>query len=298
MVNRIRLGIICALCAAGFYGLVPNFVRGAFNNGIPPVEATLFRTAVIALAFALVALSQGERLRVPQGARWIFAGQAGATLVVSVSYLASVQFIPVGLAVIIFFTFPVLIMLVSPIIEGRPPGLWRILITILAFLGLVVAIGPSFGALDIRGVGLACVAALGGVLQFFTGRQISRFMTPPVFGSLVHFAILPFTLIVALYVGGGQLRILTGGVAAPAGWYFLCGVAGVYVVAYMLQMLSLRFAPASTVAPFYNLEPIVTTAFAGLLFGERLTANQYAGGGIVLAALVMSSLLGSREAGA
>jgi drug/metabolite transporter (DMT)-like permease len=121
MVNRTRLGIICALSAAGFYGLVPNFVRGAFNNGIPPVEATLFRTAVIALAFALVALSQGERLLVPRGARWIFAGQAAATLVVSVSYLASVQFIPVGLAVIIFFTFPVLIMLVSPIIEGRRP---------------------------------------------------------------------------------------------------------------------------------------------------------------------------------
>ncbi len=60
-------------------------------------------------------------------------------------------------------------------------------------------------------------------------------------------------------------------------------------------MSSLRFAPASTVAPFYNLEPIVTTAFAGLLFGEFLTANQYAGGGIVLAALVVSSRLGKQE---
>ena len=56
-----------------------------------------------------------------------------------------------------------------------------------------------------------------------------------------------------------------------------------------------RVAAASTVAPFYNLEPIVTTACAGLLFGEILTANQYAGGGIVLAALVVSSLLGKRE---
>jgi drug/metabolite transporter (DMT)-like permease len=32
-----------------------------------------------------------------------------------------------------------------------------------------------------------------------------------------------------------------------------------------------------------------------LLFGERLSLNQYAGGGIVLAALVVSSLLGKRE---
>jgi drug/metabolite transporter (DMT)-like permease len=89
--------------------------------------------------------------------------------------------------------------------------------------------------------------------------------------------------------------MMPGGAGTATGFYFLIGVAAVYVVAYMLQMSSLRFAPASTVAPFYNLEPIVTTICAGLMFGERLTSNQYAGGGIVLAALVVSSLLGNRE---
>jgi drug/metabolite transporter (DMT)-like permease len=296
MGSGVKWGVACALAAAGFYGLVPNFVRGAFNNGIPPVEATLFRTTVIAPAFALLALLQGERLRIPQGAWGIFAGQALATLVISVSYLASVQFIPVGLAVIIFFTFPVLIMLFSPVIEGRSPGLWRILIAIFAFTGLVVAIGPRFSGLDLRGVGLATLAALGGVVQFFTGRSISRYMTPAVFGSLVHIVIWPATLLVALYVGSGTFHMLPGGAATTIGLYFLTGVAAVYVVAYLLHMLSLRFAPASTIAPFFNLEPIVTTVCAGLLFGERLTINQYAGGGIVLAALVISSLPGSREA--
>ncbi len=108
-------------------------------------------------------------------------------------------------------------------------------------------------------------------------------------------AIWPATLLVALYFGEGALQMMPGGAGAAGGLYFLFGVAAVYVAAYMLQMSSLRFAPASTVAPFYNLEPIVTTICAGLLFGERLTFNQYAGGGIVLAALVVSSLLGSRE---
>jgi drug/metabolite transporter (DMT)-like permease len=298
MANRVKLGAACALGAAGLYGLVPNFVRGAFNNGIPPVEATLFRTTVIAIAFAVIAAVQGERLRIPRGAWGGFAAQALATLVISVSYLASVQFIPVGLAVIIFFTFPVLITLFSPVIEGRSPGLKRLIIAVMAFAGLVVAIGPSFGALDLRGVGLATLAALGGVVQFFTGRSISRHVTPAVFGSLVHLVIWPATLIVALYVGGGTLQMLPGGGGTRLGMYFLAGVAAVYVLAYMLQMLSLRFAPASRVAPFYNLEPIVTTICAGLLLGERLTLNQYAGAGIVLAALVISSLLGSREAGA
>lgn len=295
MISRVRLGVGCALAAAGIYGLVPNFVRGAYENGIPPVEATFFRTSIIAIAFALAAVVQGESFRIPRVALGDFAGQALATLVISVAYLASVQFIPIGLAVIIFFTFPVLIMLASPVVEGKFPGFRRIFVAIVAFSGLVIAIGPSFGELDIRGIGLATAAALGGVVQFFTGRSISRYLTPAVFGSLVHLVIWPATLAVALYVDGGTLHMMPGGTGTATGLYFLFGVAGVYVVAYMLQMSSLRFAPASTVAPFYNLEPVVTTVFAGLLFGERLTSNQYAGGGIVLAALVVSSLLGNRE---
>ena len=295
MISRVKLGVGCALAAAAIYGLVPNFVRGAYENGIPPVEATFFRTSVIAIAFALAAVVQGESFRIPRAALGVFAGQALATLVISVAYLASVQFIPIGLAVIIFFTFPVLIMLTSPVVEGKFPGFRRIFIAVVAFSGLVIAIGPSFGELDIRGIGLATIAALGGVVQFFTGRSISRYLTPAVFGSLVHLVIWPATLGVALYVDGGTLHMMPGGTGTATGFYFLFGVAGVYVVAYMLQMSSLRFAPASTVAPFYNLEPVVTTVFAGLLFGERLTSNQYAGGGVVLAALVVSSLLGNRE---
>jgi drug/metabolite transporter (DMT)-like permease len=92
-------------------------------------------------------------------------------------------------------------------------------------------------------------------------------------------------------VGGGVLRFLPGGAVAPLGYAFLAGLAGVYTAAYLVQMLSLRFAPASTVAPFFNLEPVVTTGVAALLLGERLAVNQYAGGGMVLAALLASSLV-------
>ena len=116
-------------------------------------------------------------------------------------------------------------------------------------------------------VGVLVLAALGGVMQFFTGRSISRYLTPAVFGSLVHIVIWPVTLLVAVYVGHGNLQLMPGGAGTNTGLYFIAGVAVVYVVAYMLQMLSLRFAPASIVAPFYNLEPILTTVFAGLLFG-------------------------------
>lgn len=292
MINRGGLGIACALGAAGLYGLVPNFVRAAIGNGIPAIESTLFRTFMIAIVFAIISVAQGERMTIPRPALPSFIGQAVATFFVSVAYLGSVQFIPVGLAVIIFYLFPVLIMLLAPLVEGRNPGLLRILIAVVAFIGLAIAVGPSFDSLDIRGILLAALAAAGATLQFFSGRAISRYMSPAAFGGLVHMVILPPVLFIAVYAGSGSIRFLPGGPATAAGLIFMSGVAVVYIIAYMGQMLSLRFAPASTVAPFYNLEPITATAAAALFLGERMLVNQYAGGGLVLAALVASSLLG------
>ena len=295
MINRAGWGIACALAAAALYGLVPNFVRAAYVNGVPPIESTLFRTFVIAIVFAVIAVVQGVRLTIPRAALPSFMGQAVSTLFVSVAYLGSVQFIPVGLAVIIFFLFPVIIMLMAPLVEGRNPGLLRLLIALLAFGGLAVAVGPSFESLDMRGILLAALGAAGAAAQFFSGRAISHYMTPAAFGSLVHIVILPPILAIALYAGSGNLRFFPGGTAMTTGLLFMSGVGAVYVFAYMVQMLSLRFAPASTVAPFYNLEPVVTTAVAATILGERLQTNQYAGGGLVLAALVASSLIGRQK---
>ena len=209
--------------------LFPILSGGLLKTAFLPLKPRSSGPRFIAVAFALIAVVQGESFRIPRAAMAAFAGQAIATLVISVSYLASVQFIPIGLAVIIFFTFPVLIMLASPVVEGKFPGFLRIIIAVFAFGGLVVAIGPSFGDLDIRGIGLATLASLGGVVQFFTGRSISRYLTPAVFGSLVHIVIWPATLLVALYVSGGTLQMMPGGAGTATGFYFLLGVAGVYV---------------------------------------------------------------------
>jgi len=217
MINRVGLGIACALGAAALYGLVPNFVRAAYENGVPPIESTLFRTFVIAIAFAIVAVIQGVRLTIPRAAVPSFAGQAISTLFVSVAYLGSVQFIPVGLAVIIFFLFPVIIMLTAPLVEGRNPGLLRLLVALLAFGGLAVAVGPNFESLDMRGILLAGLGSAGAAVKFFSGRAISHYMTPAAFGSLVHLAILPPILVIALYAGSGTLPFFPGGTVTGRG---------------------------------------------------------------------------------
>ncbi len=293
--ERPGLGVASALGAAALYGLIPNFSRAAFENGIPTYESTFFRTAVIAVALAIVCIGRGERLQLPRVALWPFLAQAAATAAISICYLAASQFIPVGLAVIIFFTFPILILITAPVAEGELPGAMQFGVAILAFAGLAVALASDVSHLDPRGILLAGAAALCCVVQFYSGRKMGSLARPAVFGSLVHFAILPVTFLVAVWMNGGTMKMFTGAGVGPHGLAFLGGVALIYVFAYLVHMTSLSLARATTVAPFYNLEPIVTIAVAALLLGERLTPMQYLGGSMVLAALVLSSLADLRR---
>jgi drug/metabolite transporter (DMT)-like permease len=288
------IGIVFALAAASFYGCVPNFARAAFSNGVPAIETVFMRTSVIAVVLSIVAVIRNESFVIPHGAWKSFFAQALATFVVSASYLASVQFIPVGLAVIIFFAFPVIVVLASPIVEGHAPSLARIGIALLAFIGLGIAVGPGFETLDIRGVLLAAAAALGCALQFFSGRALGQYLSPAVFGSLVHLAIWPLVLAVVIYAGSGQIRLLSGSSSAM-GLMFVAAVCLVYVGGYFFHMSSLKAAPASVVAPYFNWEPILTTIISGLLLGETLKPNQYGGGALVLAALVLAGFVESKK---
>ena len=55
---------------------------------------------------------------------------------------------------------------------------------------------------------------------------------------------------------------------------------------------------AAHTAMFFNLEPIIAMAVAAFLLSESLTLVQYAGGELVICALVMSSLADRRPTGA
>jgi drug/metabolite transporter (DMT)-like permease len=295
MVNRAGLGIAAALTAAAIYGSVPPLVRGAFEHGVPAVESSFYRTSVIAVVLAMIAVARGESFVIPRAGWSSFALLALATLVISMSYLASVQFIPIALAVIIFYTFPIVILLSAPLVEGHKPGLSRILVGLFAFAGLAVAIGPGLDGLDWRGIALAAMASAAAALQAFSGRAISRHLDPSAFGSLVHVAIWLPSLLIVLWLGGGEIRSFPGGTATQAGYACVLALSLFYVGAYFFHMQSLKFAPASIVAPFFNLEPIVTIAIATLLRGEKLALSQSVGGAMVLAALILSSIIDLRR---
>ena len=113
-------------------------------------------------------------------------------------------------------------------------------------------------------------------------------MGPAAQGFFIHLAILPATLVLALWVGNGSIPFLSGGNMPGLLPLVLVGVC--YLIAFFLHMSALAAAPASTVVPFYNLEPVIAIIMAAILVREFLSPVEYVGVGLVLTGLLITSL--------
>lgn len=288
-------GIAFAIAAAGSYSLVPNLVRAAYNAGIPALEAVCTRTAVVAVVLFVIASTRKLSFRIPRAAWPGFILMFLATLAVSTCYLSSVQFISVGMAVTLFYTFPIIIAVLSPMLEGETPSGLLLGLAAVAFVGLVLAIGPGFAALDWRGVALAAASAFGCALQFFSGRMLSRHMQPAAFGSLIHVLLLPVVIAITLFAGGGQVQ-LTQFPLLSMPVISVLGMALAYCAGYFFHMSAVNKAPSNVVAPYFNLEPVLTIVIATLFLGEKLGPIQLAGIALVIVALIAVNRLDSNRA--
>jgi drug/metabolite transporter (DMT)-like permease len=86
-------------------------------------------------------------------------------------YMASIAYIPVSLAALLFFTFPLLVGVFAAIAGQERMTILKTVALVVAFAGLALALGPSWASLDWRGVALALTASVVGALAYL-------FLTP------------------------------------------------------------------------------------------------------------------------
>jgi drug/metabolite transporter (DMT)-like permease len=282
-------GIAFALVAALLYGIAPIAARLCYEVGFAPLDVVTLRALILLLIMAVAATVLRSAFHLPKQVRLAFFGLVLSTLMVSCGLMAAIAFIPISTTVLIFYTFPVIIALTAPWIEQQAVSGTKIILALLCFAGLAYGLAPQLGALDVRGLLLAALAALGYVLQFYAGRRMSTVMEPVPLVVLVHIAALPLFLCLMFFLtdNTGVARAISGAMAT-----LLILITGVlFCAAYFSHMSSVKHAPAATVAPYFNLEPVVSTGLAAMVFKEQLTHQHMVGGAIVLAVVIALSLM-------
>jgi drug/metabolite transporter (DMT)-like permease len=284
--QTVFFGLLAAFVSALAYGSNVPYARLSANMGVAGADIVFYRSLAMILLLAALTLVQGDSLKVPREAIGKVIGLGLFTAMVGLTYISSVAFIPVGVATIIFYTFPLIILVASPFIDGERLTFPRVLIFLVAFAGLFVAIGPSFTSLDWRGLALAFIAAFGATGQFFFAARATRAMPPIPVGFWTQLILLPVAATTVFAIGGpAPLATLA------AAWWPVFMTCALFVVAFVLHLKAARAAPPAVIGLVYCAEPVTSIIVAAFLLNETLALSQLLGGGLVLLAVIAAVLV-------
>lgn len=280
-----RQGLLLAFASAAAFGTNIVSAQIAGQVGLSGPLLVFYRVLLMLILVGGAALAWRSSLSLARDERQPVLLFGLATALVGTAYLSSVSFVPVSVAAVVFYTFPILIVLTEPLFTAAPFRADRFAVALLAFLGIALVVGPDLSGLDPRGLALAFIASLSATAQFFAAARCAEVATlPKLFWS--HIVILPVTLAILLITGG----------LLPPQTFLLAPIAvaityGGYIIGFLFQILALaRIAPGPAGLAFCA-EPVFAVAIAAIVLAERLGSLQYAGGALVILALVINVIV-------
>jgi drug/metabolite transporter (DMT)-like permease len=280
MIGGPHLGLVFALLSAALFGINIVSAQIAGAAGLSGPLMVLWRVVLMLVFVCGIMAWRGTSFALGAEHRKSVIVMGLVSALVGSAYLSSVAFIPVTIAVVILYTFPVLVVVAEPFINGGRFGRVRFALAIIAFIGVVLVIGPGFEMLDWRGLALAMIASIGAAIQFFAAnRSAAMPLMPKLFW--IHIIVLPMTLVI-LFVTGGFKPVTMLALAPYASAITIIA----FIFGFALQVAALaRIAPGSA-ALVFSLEPVVAALAAALMLGEAMVPLQYLGAALVLGTVV------------
>ena len=198
--------------------------------------------------------------------------------------LASIRYIPVGLAMLIMYTYPLLVAAAGWLTGTESFTLDRLLAILAAFAGLALALHTPDSELDWRGVAWAVFTAVSFSAVLIVSERTMR-------GMDRRILMLYLTSTAAVIVGVVSLTLVSlEWPRTDQGWTLLAASTGLYVLATTLLFAAVKMIGPLRTAIIDNSAPIWAIVLAALLLGERLNMVQLFGGALVISAVVLVQL--------
>jgi drug/metabolite transporter (DMT)-like permease len=286
------LVVLAAVCFATL-GPVSRF---AFAAGVDELTLVTWRAVIGGLFVAgtvLVLTRMGQVVTRPlrdipprQRVMNVAAGLINAVL--NLAALMAISRISIALTLLVFYTYPAMVALVSTAFFGeRLDALrWTALGVSLFGLALVVIGAGELGEVNLVGVGLAFVGALCQVAYALTAQRGFSSVPAPQAGGITFAVAALAYLIFAGFTG--QLGVLDAPLASSAALLpvIFAGVVGAGIPT-MAWIMGIRILGAPRAAVISTLEPVVAVALAALLLAEIPTPLQVVGGACIVGAAIV-----------
>jgi len=291
MIGRSRSqlqGAALVATSAAAFGALPIFARLAYAHGVDLLGILVPRFAIGAGLLALIAAARG--LRWPRGRTLVAAlamGGLGYTAQ-SFLYFSALRHADASLVALLLYSFPFIVAVLAVLFLHERLNAARVAALVAAAVGLMLTIGGGQGSS--LGIVLGLGAALVYAVYIIVGSQVLRDVDPIVSSGLIC---------AAAAVSYGAIAFARGlsGVQTqwPAGAQAWLPVTALAVVSTVLAIAAFfaglqRLGPTPT-SVLSTLEPVVSVALAAAVLGERITAMQLLGGGVIIGTAIWLALM-------
>ncbi len=303
MIDRVttrnaRLGYALVILAAVLFGLNGGVSRVAMGSGLSPESFTTLRITGATLVFVVYAACfRRSALVRPKGSSMLLIialGLVGVTAL-QLTYNVAINRLPLGIALLIEYLAPVLVVLWVRFVRKEPVRGRMWLAVGLAIGGLAV-VSRVWNGLTFDGLGviMALLAAVSFASYFLLGEHNVGFDDPLrvilwafVVATVAMNLIQPIWTTPELDGSTSLLGRLDDYTVNP--WLVIAVVVlpGT-VMPFFLEMVALRHLPATIVIVVAMLEPVLANVLGWAWFRESLTPVQVLGAIAVLAGIVLA----------
>ena len=303
------VGVLIVLTAASLFGTLGPLSRFAYDAGMEPLAFVGWRGAIgllatLAFVWWRIARRGGglTRLGALDGrARASLAIAALMGFVLNLCMFIAFDRITVALALLGFYTYPVMVAIGNVAIGREPLDRPRVVALVLAVAGMLAVVAsqldPSAGIeFDLIGVALALGAACSQAVFVIISR--SGYRAVPADQAMAVVLATTVVCCIGLAIVTGAASTLVQPIEAPSVMPLLL-FTGLFAAAIpsMLFLTGIRLIGGTTTGILMLFEPVVGVLLAAWLLAEGLAPIQVAGGVAILAAALIlqrASVVGGR----
>ena len=269
---------ISIISGASLWGLIALFFKFLTACGFSPLQIVALRVLFAAvLMTAVIFKIDPKLLKIRWRDSWLFIGTGIFSLVFfNYCYFRSIESSSISIAVLLLYTAPVFVMLLSIFLFREKFTRCKMLALLSTFCGctFITGIFSSKMTLTLEAFGFGYA-----LYSIFSKLALRRYNTLTITAYTFYFAAiaaLPMAEPLQLFTLLADLRALIGAIAIA----LICTVAP-----YLLYTRGLQDVDAGQASILATLEPLVAAAIGIFIFGESLTTAKILGMILILSSI-------------
>ncbi len=276
------------------FSIGPTLAKQAYDAGTNPLGVMTVRFTIASLIMFAVRriVLRNEPLPSMATILEMFAvGSLGITTV-SFTYFLAIETIDSGLAIVIWYCNPLVVVLISWFVHNQRPSRNITISLLLSITGIAITTGQIENG-SIRAIALVLFSAFIFAFYLFgLARTLKKvdLLTSVTFINLG--AMLGYWLICAVLPFGLEVQFPSN----MKSWLFI-GAFGLFgtVVPFMFSYAGMKRVGPSMLSVITTIEPILAIMMGAIFLGESITPERITGATLVIGALVLLAMLESRS---